>query len=135
MKFFTLLLALAIVAFSTFVAATPANQEKSGRLSKAPSANDNQKRDGASTSIWKRGDEVSRVGETKDNKNKRSLAERQSSDEISRVGETKNNKNKRSLTERQSKCPYGYHWCNDAYGGCCPNNTICSANYKCIIHC
>jgi hypothetical protein len=115
MKFFTLLLALAIVAFSTFVAATPAKQEKgSGHISRVPSAIDNQKRDGASTSNWKRGDDISRVGETKDNKD---------------------NKNKRSLTERQAKCPYGYHWCNDIYGGCCPNNTICAANYKCIVHC
>ncbi|CAB4393505.1 hypothetical protein RhiirA5_382434 [Rhizophagus irregularis] len=111
MKFFTFFLALAIVAFSTFVAATPANQERGGDISRIPSANDNQKRDDVSTSDWKRGDDISRVGATKDNKNKRSL-----------VG-------------RQSKCPYGYHWCNDIYGGCCPNNTICTSNNKCASSC
>ncbi|GBB89049.1 hypothetical protein RclHR1_01570021 [Rhizophagus clarus] len=113
MKFFILLLALAIVAFSTFVVATPTNQERDGKISRIPSANDNQKRDDAvdgPINNWKRGDPISRVPTAF--------------------------KVKKSLIERQSnKCAIGYHYCNDAYGGCCPNYSICSYPDTCTTSC
>nr|AMJ52421.1 hypothetical protein [Rhizophagus clarus] len=113
MKFFILLLALAIVAFSTFVVATPTNQERGDKISRIPPANDNQKRDDSvdgSINNWKRGDPISRVPAAF--KVKKSLVERQS-----------------------SKCPIGYYYCNDAYGGCCPNNSVCQYPKYCYSTC
>jgi hypothetical protein len=51
MRLLILLLALAIVAFSTFVTAKPTEEKRDGGSKwRIPPATDNQKRDGASTS-------------------------------------------------------------------------------------
>ncbi|CAB4436779.1 unnamed protein product [Rhizophagus irregularis] len=124
MKFSIVLLVLAILAFSTFVASTPAkgdpsdrvpsvvdNQKRGDDISNIPSVSDNQKRDEVPTTIWKRGDPIDRVPHSSSNK-------------------------KRSLVERQNnKCLYGYHFCYDKYGGCCPNYSVCSYPNKCTSKC
>ncbi|GBB89048.1 hypothetical protein RclHR1_01570020 [Rhizophagus clarus] len=113
MRFFILILALAIVTFSTFVATTPTNQERDDKISRVPSANDNQKRSDAvdgPIKNWKRGDPISRIPSVF--------------------------KDKKSLVGRQdSSCPTGYHWCYDSYGGCCPNYTICYEPNSCVSSC
>ncbi|CAB4393510.1 unnamed protein product [Rhizophagus irregularis] len=129
MRFFIVLLALAILAFSTFVASTPTNHQERGESSnrvpsvsdnqkrgegstRVPSVDDNQKRDEEATSNWKRGDPIDRVKPAVSSNKKRSLLERQS-----------------------NKCSYGYHWCYDAYGGCCPNYSVCSQPNTCTSKC
>ncbi|GBB89047.1 hypothetical protein RclHR1_01570019 [Rhizophagus clarus] len=112
MRFFILLLALAIVAFSTFATATPTDQKRGGEISRVPKVNDNQKRDVVDEPItnWKRGDSMSRVPSAF--------------------------MDKKSLVGRQAnKCSSGYHWCYDSYGGCCPNNSVCSYPDTCTPNC
>jgi hypothetical protein len=110
MRLFISILALAIVAFSTFVTATSTEKKGDDKISRVPSATNNQKRDNTPTSNWKRGDPISRVPMAFNNK--------------------------RSLVERQSNCLYGYHYCYDNYGGCCPNYSVCSTTSDtCISTC
>ncbi|CAG8717465.1 674_t:CDS:2 [Rhizophagus irregularis] len=108
MRFFIVLIALAILAFSTFVASTPTNQERGEGSSRVPSVSDNQNQ--------KRGEG--------------------SRDPIDRVQSAVSSNKKRSLLERQNnKCPNGYHWCYDKYGGCCPNYSVCSYPNTCTSKC
>ncbi|CAB4393511.1 hypothetical protein RhiirA5_485946 [Rhizophagus irregularis] len=131
MRFFIVLIALAILAFSTFVASTPTNQERGEGSSRVPSVSDNQNQ--------KRGEGSSRVPSVNDNK-KREEEEATSNwkrgDPIDRVQSAVSSNKKRSLLERQNnKCPNGYHWCYDKYGGCCPNYSVCSYPNTCTSKC
>jgi hypothetical protein len=107
MRLFILILALAIVAFST-VAAAPTEEKKGYKINRVPSATNNQKRDCASTSNWKRGDPICGVPTAFNNK--------------------------RSLMERQSNCLYEYHYCYDNYGGCCIAVPIIQFAQLLVIH-